>query len=72
LNWPGLAPTIPGIRTDLCDAHSSFTSGAPATLNEIARMMGCRESPGEIDRGQLQLLLICIHGLKVPIRSAVF
>ena len=31
---------------DLCDALSSFSSGARATLNEISRIMGLTGKPG--------------------------
>jgi 3'-5' exonuclease len=39
---------------DLCDALSSFNSGARATLNEIARIMGFPGKPDGIDGGQVE------------------
>jgi predicted PolB exonuclease-like 3'-5' exonuclease len=38
---------------DLCDALSSFSSGARATLNEVARIMGMPGKPDGIDGGQV-------------------
>jgi predicted PolB exonuclease-like 3'-5' exonuclease len=39
---------------DLCDALSSFSSGARATLNEISRIMGMPGKPDGIDGGQVE------------------
>jgi 3'-5' exonuclease len=39
---------------DLCDALSSFSSGARATLNEISRIMGLPGKPDGIDGGQVE------------------
>jgi 3'-5' exonuclease len=39
---------------DLCDALSSFNSGARATLNEISRIMGMPGKPDGIDGGQVE------------------
>jgi predicted PolB exonuclease-like 3'-5' exonuclease len=39
---------------DLCDALSSFNSGARATLNEIARIMGLPGKPDDINGGQVE------------------
>jgi predicted PolB exonuclease-like 3'-5' exonuclease len=38
---------------DLCDALSSFSSGARATLNEISRIMGMSGKPDGLDGGQV-------------------
>jgi predicted PolB exonuclease-like 3'-5' exonuclease len=38
---------------DLCDALSSFSSGARATLNEISKIMGMPGKPDGIDGGQV-------------------
>jgi predicted PolB exonuclease-like 3'-5' exonuclease len=38
---------------DLCDALSSFSSGARATLHEISRIMGLTGKPDGIDGGQV-------------------
>jgi 3'-5' exonuclease len=38
---------------DLCDALSSFNSGARATLNEISKIMGMPGKPDGIDGGQV-------------------
>jgi 3'-5' exonuclease len=38
---------------DLCDALSSFSSGARATLNEISRIMGMPGKPDGIDGSQV-------------------
>jgi len=38
---------------DLCDALASFSPGARATLNEIARIMGLPGKPDGIDGGQV-------------------
>jgi predicted PolB exonuclease-like 3'-5' exonuclease len=42
---------------DLCDALSSFNSGARATLNEIAGIMGLPGKPDGIDGGQVEKYL---------------
>jgi 3'-5' exonuclease len=39
---------------DLCDALSSFSPGARATLNEISRIMGMPGKPDGIDGGQVE------------------
>jgi 3'-5' exonuclease len=39
---------------DLCDALSSFSSGARATLNEISRIMGMPGKPHGIDGGEVE------------------
>jgi 3'-5' exonuclease len=39
---------------DLCDALSSFSAGARATLNEISRIMGLPGKPDGIDGGQVE------------------
>jgi predicted PolB exonuclease-like 3'-5' exonuclease len=39
---------------DLCDALSSFSSGARATLNEISKIMGMPGKPDGIDGGQVE------------------
>jgi len=39
---------------DLCDALSSFSSGARATLNEISRIMGMPGKPDGIDGSQVE------------------
>jgi 3'-5' exonuclease len=39
---------------DLCDALSSFSSGARATLNEISRIMGLPGKPDGIDGGPVE------------------
>jgi predicted PolB exonuclease-like 3'-5' exonuclease len=39
---------------DLCDALSSFSSGARATLNEISRILGMPGKPDAIDGGQVE------------------
>jgi 3'-5' exonuclease len=39
---------------DLCDALSSFSSAARATLNEVARIMGMPGKPGGLDGGQVE------------------
>src|ERR1700757_1500092 len=39
---------------DLCDALSSFSSGARATLNEISRIMGMPGKPDGIDGGEVE------------------
>jgi 3'-5' exonuclease len=39
---------------DLCDALSSFSSGARATLNGLSRIMGMTGNPDGIDGGQVE------------------
>jgi predicted PolB exonuclease-like 3'-5' exonuclease len=39
---------------DLCDALSSFSSGARAALNEISRILGMPGKPDGIDGGQVE------------------
>jgi 3'-5' exonuclease len=39
---------------DLCDALSSFSAGARATLNEISKIMGMPGKPDGIDGGQVE------------------
>jgi predicted PolB exonuclease-like 3'-5' exonuclease len=39
---------------DLCDALSSFSSGARATLNEISRIMGLSGKPDGMDGGEVE------------------
>jgi predicted PolB exonuclease-like 3'-5' exonuclease len=39
---------------DLCDALSSFSSGARATLNEISRIMGLTGKPDGMDGGEVE------------------